>query len=122
MFEAANSTGSKQIFTLNNKYHLWKFLSCVSWDLNLKLGNGLLLLWVSWERFCGRNQLKEHFQRKGGEDLEYEFKDQGKISRAANGEIDREMAPLGERTFAVGTREMGKTLCIQTRSSVTEQQ
>ena len=39
MFEAkANSTGSKQIFTLNNKYHLWKFLSCVSWDLGTSVG------------------------------------------------------------------------------------
>ena len=38
MFEAkANSTGSKQIFTLNTKYHLWKFLSCVSWDLGTSI-------------------------------------------------------------------------------------
>ena len=46
-----------------------------------------------------------------------------KISRAANGEIDREMVRLVKEHFqAVGTREMGKTLGIQTRSSVTEQQ
>jgi len=46
-----------------------------------------------------------------------------KIARAANGEIDREMVRLVKENFqAVGTREMGKTLGLQMRISVTEQQ
>lgn len=64
MFEAkANSTGSKQIFTLNNKYHLWKFLIGLM-GFGHQLGKWIITALVSWERFCGRNQLKEHFLRE----------------------------------------------------------
>lgn len=57
--------------------------------------------------------LRNIFREKGGEDLEYEFKDEGKISRAANGEIDREMV-FGEKIFRQWVREKwGRLLGIQ---------